>query len=104
MEKHTNSHTKRKAGLIVATKCYTIRVSVAREKIMSSKNRITINLSEEEYDEFVSMADGFNVSVVWIGRQVIREFLDKYQDTSKGFPLPVTSGRIDKHNKIKASS
>lgn len=56
---------------------------------MSSKNRVTVNLSEEEHADVFSMAGNFNVSVAWIGRQAIREFLQKYRDASKDLPLPL---------------
>lgn len=54
---------------------------------MSSKNRLTINLPEDEHAGVIAMAEQCHVSAAWIGRQALREFLERYRHQSV---LPVT--------------
>jgi len=49
------------------------------------KQRISINLPDEEYTALSTMAEKNNLSMAWIGRRAILDFLDRYRD--KQIPL-----------------
>ena len=46
---------------------------------MAAKHRVSVNLSEEEYRELAGMADRYRVSMAWLSRQAITEYLERYQ-------------------------
>lgn len=44
---------------------------------MASKNRLSVNLSNEEYQELVNLSKKHRVSMAWLGRQAIVRFLEQ---------------------------
>lgn len=54
---------------------------------MSSKNRLTVNLSKGEYQELLALASQNNVSMAWIGRKAIIELLEQNKPSDKQLPL-----------------
>ena len=42
---------------------------------MAAKNRVTVNLEDEEYEALVDVAARTDRSIAWVGRQAIVEFL-----------------------------
>ena len=44
---------------------------------MAAKNRVTINLEDREYAELSALSDKHRVSLAWLGRQAIIEFLER---------------------------
>lgn len=42
---------------------------------MAAKNRVTVNLEDEEYEALVDVATRADRSIAWVGRQAIVEFL-----------------------------
>jgi hypothetical protein len=54
---------------------------------MTSKSRITVNLSEEEYKGLLAISQKHQISMAWLGRQAITQMLDKYQDNTLQLPL-----------------
>lgn len=54
---------------------------------MASKNRITINLSASEQRELQALAERARVSVAWIGRQAVTEFLERHRNDELQLPL-----------------
>jgi hypothetical protein len=59
----------------------------------TNKHRIAVNLDDEEFSELEAMADRHDVSLSWIGRQAVLEFLSRYR--SQQMPLPL---RIESRN------
>lgn len=53
----------------------------------TSKQRISINLDDSEYTELSKLADRHKLSMAWIGRTAILEFLDRHRDQSFQLPL-----------------
>jgi predicted transcriptional regulator len=49
------------------------------------KQRISINLPDEEYAALSALAEKNNLSMAWIGRKAILDFLERYRD--KQLPL-----------------
>lgn len=44
---------------------------------MPSKTRVTVNLSDQEYEELTALSNRHRVSLAWLGRQSIIEFLER---------------------------
>jgi len=49
---------------------------------MSSKNRVSINLSADEYENLARLAKSNNVSMAWIGRKAIADLIE-YQNEER---------------------
>ena len=47
---------------------------------MHKSHRISVNLSEEEYSNLQKIAETHRLSLAWIGRQAISDFLSAYQN------------------------
>jgi predicted transcriptional regulator len=50
------------------------------------KQRISINLPEDEYAQLAALAEKNKLSMAWIGRKAILDLLDRYRDRQ----LPLT--------------
>ena len=57
---------------------------------MSSKNRVTVNLSDDEYVAFGELADRSKVAKAWLGRYAIASLLARVQNDEQQLPLPLT--------------
>ena len=50
---------------------------------MTVKNRITVNLQAEEYQELRRIAAGADRSLAWLGRRAIRDFLRRIRNSDQ---------------------
>ena len=57
----------------------------------TNKHRIAINLDDQEFSELDAMADRHDVSLSWIGRQAVLEFLSRHKDQQLPLPLRIES-------------
>ena len=57
----------------------------------TNKHRIAINLDDQEFSELDAMAERHDVSLSWIGRQAVLEFLSRYKDQQLPLPLRIES-------------
>lgn len=57
---------------------------------MTSKNRITVNLSDDEYQALGELAERSKVSKAWLGRHAISSLLERAQKDEQQLPLPLT--------------
>jgi len=57
----------------------------------TSKQRISINLSDSEYAELSALAAQCNLSMAWIGHQAVLNFLEL--NRTESFQLPLTFGK-----------
>ena len=53
----------------------------------TNKHRIAINLDDDEFSQLDAMADKHDVSLSWIGRQAVLEFITRYRDQQLPLPL-----------------
>ena len=58
---------------------------------MTSKHRITVNLSEDEYQKLLVIAEEHRVSMAWIARTSINNFLENYRNNPSQLPLVLGS-------------
>lgn len=56
------------------------------------KQRISINLPDEEYTALSALAEKNHLSMAWIGRRAILDFLDRYRD--KQLPLSFAENAV----------
>jgi len=49
---------------------------------MSSKNRLTVNLSGNEYQRFQTLSKELDVSMAWVGRQATIQLLERNESLS----------------------
>src|SRR3546814_18923716 len=59
-------------------------------QLMPSKNRITVNLSEDEYAAFDRLAARSKVSKAWLGRHAISSLIERTDGDEQQLPLPLT--------------
>jgi hypothetical protein len=53
----------------------------------TTKHRIAVSLTDSEYIELAAMADRYDVSLAWLGRQGILEFIARYRVEQLQLPL-----------------
>jgi hypothetical protein len=53
----------------------------------TARQRISINLLDGEYTELAALAERHNISMAWIGRKAIIDFLDRYCANPLQLPL-----------------
>ena len=54
---------------------------------MANKYRVTININDQEYLELSAIYEKHRVSLAWLGRQAIIEFLQRYENVELQLPL-----------------
>ena len=59
---------------------------------MSAKQRISVSLSTQEHQELSALAEKHRISLAWLGRQAVTEFLERYRNRDLQLPLFVPSG------------
>ena len=55
----------------------------------TTKHRIAISLDDSEFSELDALADRHDVSLAWIGRQAVLEYISRYRNEQ--IPLPLRS-------------
>ncbi len=53
----------------------------------TTKHRIPANLTEVEFSELAAMADKYDVSLSWLTRKAVLEFIDRYHNEQLQLPL-----------------
>ena len=62
---------------------------------MVAKERLTINLEANHYQELQRIAQHHSVSMAWLGRRIIEQFLEQ-SNNQRELPLSLpTSGRFE---------
>lgn len=65
----------------------------SRVSLMTSKHRITVNLTDDEYDRLENLAEKSKVSKAWLGRHAISSLLDRADKNDDQMPLPLPLAR-----------
>lgn len=52
--------------------------------------RITVSLSQSNHAELTKLAQRHDVSISWLARQALVDFIDKYKDAQAKLPLHIT--------------
>jgi hypothetical protein len=53
----------------------------------TTKHRVAVNLDDEEFAALAEMSDKHDVSLGWLGRQALLEFIDRYRNEQLPLPL-----------------
>ena len=64
----------------------------------TTKQRISINLPEDEYTALSVLATKSNLSMAWVGRKAILDFLDRYRDKQIPLAFSVTGDGLERDN------
>lgn len=56
---------------------------------MSKSHRISIGLTDQDFDDLQRIAETHRVSLAWVGRQAISEFLAAYKENKNPTLLPL---------------
>ncbi|MDD9982177.1 MAG: ribbon-helix-helix domain-containing protein [Gammaproteobacteria bacterium] len=65
---------------------------------MAAKIRFSVALDEHEYAELAVMAEKHRVSMAWLVRHALTEFLDRYRSEDLQLPLRLVATRPERHN------
>ena len=60
---------------------------------MAASFRVTVNLEEPEYAVLSALSGKHRVSLAWLGRQAIIEFLERHEDEEVQLPLMLSAAR-----------
>ena len=61
------------------------------------KTRLSVGLSDSELAELTALKDRHHVSMAWLGRQAILEFISRYRAEHMQLPLKLTERGGDGH-------
>jgi hypothetical protein len=61
--------------------------TAAKTQRVQQRPRLSVSLSEGEVRELLALKERHNVSMAWIGRQAILEFIEKYTNETVQLPL-----------------
>lgn len=65
---------------------------------MAANYRVTINLEAPEYSQLSALAEKHRISLAWLGRRAIIEFLERNGQEELQFPLILPTQRADTGN------
>ena len=60
---------------------------------MTARRRISVSLPERDYTALCALAEKHDISLAWLGRQAVAEFLERYRDRDLQLPLTLPSAR-----------
>lgn len=63
---------------------------------MSAKTRFSVALDDEEYTALADVAEKHRISMAWLVRQAVADFLERYQSENTQLPLPLTAPRHER--------
>ncbi len=63
------------------------------ESVVAATHRMTVNLEGGEYRQLSALADKYSVSLAWLGRRAIIEFLQRNEGEELQLPLNLTPER-----------
>ncbi len=65
-------------------------LNMAQRYTMTTKTRFSVALDEQEYAELAVMAEKHRVSMAWLVRHAVTEFLNHYGNEDSQLPLRLT--------------
>lgn len=64
---------------------------------MPAKTRFSVAFNDNEYAELATMAEKHHVSMAWLVRNAVREFLERYRDEDNQLPLRLAASGSQRH-------
>ena len=65
---------------------------------MPTKTRFSVALEDEEYAALAMVAEKHRISMAWLVRQAVADFLERYRDEEAQLPLPLVSARSERRS------
>ena len=65
---------------------------------MVAKTRFSVALDEQEYAELSAIAEKHRVSMAWLVRHAVTEFLERHKSEQLQLPLPLTGAQSERYN------
>jgi hypothetical protein len=65
------------------------KVRARREKARLA-TRVTVSIDERDYEQLVALAEEHRVSLAWLVRYAVADFLDRYRREQLELPLELT--------------
>jgi len=61
---------------------------------MAANHRVSVNLTKQEYQDLAGLAEKYRVSMAWLSRQAISDYVERHRNEALQLPLPmVREGR-----------
>ena len=65
---------------------------------MAAKNRVTVNLSDDEHSAMSEISEKFDLSLAWLGRRAIADLIEKYTANPDRFPALLLQKKKTAHD------
>ncbi len=63
---------------------------------MPAKTRFSVALDDQEYAALALVAEEHRISMAWLVRQAVADFLERYRNEETQLPLPLAASRSDR--------
>ena len=63
---------------------------------MPAKTRFSVALDDDEYETLAVVAEKYRISMAWLVRQAVADFLERYQHNETQLPLPLAASRPER--------
>lgn len=63
---------------------------------MATKTRFSVALEDQEYTALAAVAEKHRLSMAWLVRQAVADFLERCRDEDMQLPLRLTTTRNDR--------
>jgi hypothetical protein len=64
----------------------------ARREKSKLATRVTVSVDERDYEQLALLADEHRVSLAWLVRYAVADFLERYRQDQLELPLELTKG------------
>jgi hypothetical protein len=64
----------------------------ARREKSKLATRVTVSVDERDHEQLVALADEHRVSLAWLVRYAVADFLERYRQDQLELPLELTKG------------
>ncbi|MDD9996393.1 MAG: ribbon-helix-helix domain-containing protein [Rhodospirillaceae bacterium] len=65
---------------------------------MPAKTRFSVALDDDEYETLANVAEKYRISMAWLVRQAVADFLERYRHNETQLPLPLAGTRLEQRN------
>lgn len=63
---------------------------------MPTKTRFSVALDDREYAALATVAERHRISMAWLVRQAVTDFLERYRNEEVQLPLPLAASRSER--------
>jgi len=65
---------------------------------MPAKTRFSVALDDDEYETLANVAEKYRISMAWLVRQAVADFLERYRHNETQLPFPLAGTRLEQRN------